>query len=127
MKEKEKLSLEQDSTTEEEQRHYVSHGRTLTIGSDGANKVLDIRAASGELELRVKLTETGPVLHLEGVRLELTAAEDIGIKCKNFSVDATESLEMNSKQELKITSTGEMTVESREHDVRVRGKIIWLN
>jgi hypothetical protein len=127
MDEKEELELEQAEEVEDEQRHYVSHGRTLTIGSDGANKVLDIRAASGELELRVKLTENGPVLHLEGVRLEMTAAEDIDLNCRTFSVTTTDSLEINSEKDLKIGSKDEMTIESREGDLRVRGKIIWLN
>lgn len=127
MDEKEELELDQGEELEEEQRHYVSHGRTLTIGSDGANKVLDIRAASGELELRVKLTEDGPVLHLEGVRLEMSAAEDIDLKCRTLSVTTTEKLEMNSEKTLEIGSKDEMTLESREGDLRIRGKIIWLN
>ena len=46
----------------DERRVYLKHGRTLAVASEGLSDVIDIRASSGQLELRINLTEDGPVL-----------------------------------------------------------------
>ena len=38
-----------------------------------SEELVEIRAASGQVELRIRLTEQGPVLHMEAVRLKLKA------------------------------------------------------
>lgn len=100
----------------------LDDGRTVAV--DGQS--VEIRAAGGEVELRIKLTPEGPVLQLEGVKVEINAAESIAMKTKNFSVDASESLTLGTEGDLKVTSTGEMTLNSVA-DMIVKGKIIWLN
>jgi hypothetical protein len=86
------------------------HSRTLTVEADGADELVEIREASGELALRVRLTEDGVVLQLEGARISLKAAESIDVDCKRFNV--------NTDDEVRIESRG---------DVCVQGKLIRLN
>jgi len=125
---KEHLEVRPAETTEtaEEKQVYLDQGRTLAVSREGAHQVVDIRAASGQLELRVKLTEEGPVLVLEGVKVQVHTTESFEVKCREFNVEATESTVIASKGELKITSDGEMTLDSPD-EVVVRGKMIRLN
>jgi ferric-dicitrate binding protein FerR (iron transport regulator) len=105
---------------------YLDEGRTLKVTRAAGEQVVEVRAASGQLELRVRLTDQGPVLQMEAVKLALTAEESVAIKCKTFEVEASGDTLIQSGGELKIKSDGELEVESPE-DVRIRGKIIWLN
>ena len=126
--EKEKLAVREGETHEqgEEKRVYLDQGRTLAVARDGAHQVVEFRAASGQLELRVKLTEEGPVLLLEGVKVEVHSTESLDIKCKDLNIETTDSTVISTKGELKIKSEGELEIDSPE-DVRIRGKMIWLN
>jgi len=115
-----------ETETHEEKKVFLDLGRSLAVNRDGAHQVVELRDASGQLELRVKLTAEGPVLVLDGVKVQVNSAESFSVKCKEFNVEASESTVIASKGELKITSEGEMDLNSPE-DIRVRGKIIWLN
>ena len=88
----------------------LRHGRTVTVEPAGGDELLEVRDASGVLELRVKLTDDGVVLQLEGARISLRATESVDIDCKTFTV--------NSDAEMRLNAKG---------DVRVEGKIIHLN
>ncbi|HUH03041.1 MAG TPA: hypothetical protein VML75_13685 [Kofleriaceae bacterium] len=112
--------------TSDERTVYLRDGRSLEIHDEGADQVVEIRAASGQMELKVRLTEEGPVLSLEGVRLSVRAAEAIDMSCKTFKVSAEESVELASKGELRVNADKDLSVDSAA-DVRVNGKMIHLN
>jgi hypothetical protein len=112
--------------TSDERTMYLRDGRSLEIHDEGADQVVEIRAASGQMELKVRLTEEGPVLSLEGVRLSVRAAEAIDMSCKTFKVSAEESVELASKGELRVNAEKDLSVDSAA-DVRVNGKMIYLN
>jgi len=101
-------------------------GRTLRLITDNGHEELLLEAPNGELELRILLTEDGPLLKLSAAKLELEATDSISMKCKNFEVAATESASLASEGGLSLNSTDELTVNS-DDDVRVTGKIIHLN
>jgi len=115
-----------ESTESTEAPIRLAHGRTLAVTPDGPNEVIEIRASSGTLELRIHMTEEGPMLTLEGVKLAVKAQDSIDMECKRFSVNASESVELASSQELKIKSDGELTIRSEGADVRVIGEKIYL-
>lgn len=117
---------EQDEERTDERSVYLKHGRTLSVASEGVDELIEIRASSGEMELRIRMTEDGPVLQLEAVKLAVKATESIDLECKTFKVEAAESVEIASKGEMKVTAEGEVNIESPK-DVRVRGDKIWLN
>jgi hypothetical protein len=125
-RETQRLAEAAETESAEEKRVYLDQGRSLAVSREGAHQVVDIRAASGQLELRVKLTEEGPVLVLEGVKVQVHAAESFDIKCREFNIEATESTVIASKGELKIKADGELDIDSPE-DIHIRGKVIWLN
>lgn len=124
-KAKEQLTLRTDEATDEttaqatERREvYLREGRTLSIEDAGANELLEIRSSSGQLELRIKLTEDGPVLQMESAKLQLKATESVEIAAKRVEITATETLQLKSENEIKADAEGE---------VRVNGKMIYLN
>ena len=86
------------------------HSRTLTVEQDGTDELVEIREASGQLALRVRLTEDGVVLQLEGARISLKASESIDVDCKRFNVSTAEDVRIEAKG-----------------DVRVEGAVIRLN
>lgn len=104
----------------------LAHGRTVSISSGDDGETVEIRADGGEVELRIRMTPEGPVVQLDGAKVEINAAESIRMQCKEFSVQATEKLELGSDKELAVKSTGKMDIESAD-DCVIRGKMIYLN
>ncbi|HEY1816986.1 MAG TPA: hypothetical protein VGG74_31775 [Kofleriaceae bacterium] len=119
---KEKLELHTDGEEASDEREvYLPGGRTLTV----AGEVVEIKSGSGMLELRIRLTDQGPVLQMESVRLELKATESVAIESKRVEIKATEELALSGKQ-VEVDAEEDVHVEGKG-DVRVIGKMIHLN
>lgn len=116
-KPKEQLKHQAEETSDRREI-YLREGRTLSVESAGADELVEIRSSSGQIELRIKLTEEGPVLQVESARLQLKASESVSIESKRVEIKATETLELASDNEIKVEGEGE---------VRVNGKMIYLN
>jgi hypothetical protein len=114
-----------EESGEAEQRVYLDDGRQVAITRDGARQAVEIRAASGQLELRIRMTEDGPVLSLDAVKVELRAS-DVAIACDTFEVTATEKVSIASAGTTEVKAAGQIDVTSPE-DVVVVGKHIRLN
>ncbi len=121
---KQKLDEEAQEVAEGRQV-YLRDGRTLTVSASGVDELVEIRSSSGMVELRVKLTEQGPVLQLEAVRLQLKASEAVEIESKHVAIKATEGMEI-ATTELDIAAEADVKVEAKG-EVRINGKMIWLN
>jgi hypothetical protein len=114
---KEKLETE-DGELSEEREVYLRDGRKVVVGEHNGEQVVEIRAESGMVELRVRMTEQGPVLQVESVKLQLKAQDSVEIEAKRVAIKATEKLELESDEDMDIESKG---------DMRVLGKTINLN
>jgi hypothetical protein len=117
VKSKEQLKHHTEETTDRREI-YLREGRTLSIEEAGRDELLEVRSSSGQVELRIRLTEEGPVLQMESARLQLKATEAIEIESKRIELRATETLQLSSDNEVKVDAEGE---------VRVNGKMIYLN
>jgi hypothetical protein len=120
------LAHQEAEETGETREVYLRGGRTLTVSGTGTDELVEIRAASGQVELRIILTEQGPVLQMEAVRMKLKATESVEVEAKQFSVRAEESLALTSDGDLQLTAKGDTKVEA-DGDVVVVGKTINLN
>ncbi len=107
---KEKLQTEEVPSVHEEREVYLRDGRKLVIGEQGNDQLVEIRSESGMLELRIVLTEQGPVLQMESARLSLKATEAVEIESKSVAIRASETVDVNAAG-----------------DVVVIGKMIHLN
>jgi phage gp45-like len=104
--------------TSDRREIYLREGRTLSVERSGTDELVEVRSSSGQVELRIRLTEEGPVLQMESARLQLKASEAVEIESKRVEIRATETVQITSKDEVKVDAEG---------DVRVNGKTIWLN
>lgn len=111
---------------DDERSLELAHGRTLSIVTEGGDDLVEIRGEGGLVELRLRMTEGGPVLQVEGVKVALAAAESVEVQCKTFKVAASEEIALSTEGELAVSAEGEMKLEATE-DVRVVGKRIHLN
>jgi uncharacterized protein (DUF2345 family) len=102
----------------EERELYLRDGRKLVVTEQGGDQLVEVRAASGMVEVRIQLTEQGPVLQMESARLSLKAAESVEIASKRVDIKATEQVRITSEDKVEVEAEG---------DVVVHGKAIWLN
>ncbi len=124
---KHELGLAQETEETGETRElYLRDGRTLTVSATGNEELVEIRAASGQVEVRIRMTEQGPVLQLEAVRLKLKATEAVEVETRQFTVKAEQSIALVTEGQLTLASTGDTKV-TAEGDVQVVGKRIDLN
>lgn len=110
---KQKLDTEHEESTESEtegQEVRLRDGRKIVVSETGTDQLVEIRNESGMVEIRIQLTEQGPILQVEAARMQLKASESVQIESKR--------VEIRSEEETEIESEGE---------VRVRGKMIYLN
>jgi len=121
---KEKLETHSEEVSDEREV-YLRDGRRLVIGEQDGNQLVEIRSESGMLELRIKLTEEGPVLQMESARLSLKATEAVEIDSRRVQIKASEQLvleggevELKAEQDVDVKADGE---------VKVVGTKIFLN
>ncbi len=117
-----------EATTEtaETRQLYLRDGRTLSVSGAGTEELVEIHGSSGMLELRIKLTEAGPVLQMESVRLQLKAAESIDIETKRLNVKTEESTTIESAGEIRLAGEADVRVDANG-EVHVKGAMIYLN
>jgi hypothetical protein len=123
-----KEKLHANETTEEvseEREVYLRDGRKLVVGEAGTDQIVEIRSGSGMLELRIKLTEQGPVLEMEAARLQLKATEAVSIESPTVEIKSTEKLAIEAGK-VDIDAKEDIEIESTK-DVRVVGEKIHLN
>ena len=125
---KEKLqqqTLEETTEQTDDREVYLRDGRKLVLSEQGTDQLVEIRNESGMLEVRIVLTEQGPVLQMESARLSLKAAEAVEIESKRVEIKGTETLDLNGGE---IAVKGENDVKvTADGEVRVLGKMIYLN
>lgn len=124
---KEKLvTVVTEETTEEGEREvFLKGGKKLVVSEQGGDQLVEIRSESGMLELRIKLTEQGPVLQMESVRMQLKASEAVEIESNRVEIKGTEQVAIEAGK-VAVTAEEDATVDAKG-EVRVVGKTIWLN
>jgi phage gp45-like len=123
---KEKLQAQTGSEEHAEDREvFLRDGRKLVVSDQGSDQLVEIRSASGMLELRIKLTEEGPVLQMETVRMQLKASEGVEIESKRVEIKATETITVAARN-VEIAAEEDVDVDAK-NDVKVTGAMIYLN
>ena len=126
---KEKLQqhtgAEETTTIEEDREVYLRDGRKLVVSEQGSEQLVEIRSESGMLEVRIRLTEEGPVLQMESARLSLKATEALEIASKRVEINGAERLELKGGH---VQVTAEKSEETAtDGEVHVVGTMIYLN
>ncbi len=108
------------------QTRALPSGRTLVVKADGQTEEIEIRSSGGEIELRIALTKSGPVLSLTGARLEINATESLAVNCKQLSLRAAEGMLLDAGGDIALRSGNETRLRSAG-DTYVDGKLVLLN
>lgn len=119
------LEAETTEETSEARELYLRDGKRLVVSQQGSEDLVEIRGASGSLEVRIRLTEEGPVLQMESARLSLKASEAVEIESPRVAIHGTERLELAGGA-VKLHGEKDVEVDSTQ-DVRVNGRMIYLN
>jgi hypothetical protein len=104
----------------------LDSGRQVLVHSNEKEEILEIVERGGEVVMAVRLTDEGPIVSVQGARLELKSTESIALEAKKIRIKAQEEASIESEGKLKIESSKNMDVNS-EDDIRVVGKMIHLN
>src|SRR5947209_4642880 len=86
-------------------------GRSVRVRVAGGTEELEVRSAQGEVEVRIVLTDAGPVVHLRAARLEMEAAETVAVRCRRFEVEATDAVAVASGGDVVVRGKGDITME----------------
>src|SRR5580704_14457370 len=82
-------------------RRALPSGRSLVLRTGGAGEEIEIRGAGGEVELRITLTDAGPVVSIRGARVEIEAP-DVAFRCRSVGVDAEGPVRIASAEDVCI-------------------------
>ena len=113
-------AVERDDSTRQ-----LPSGRSVVVRVNDSKEELEVRSPQGDVEVRITLTESGPVVSLRGARLELESPEAVSVKCRSFEVSTTEGTQLTSAGDVNITGH-ELRVKT-ESDIHLNGGIIRLN
>lgn len=114
-----------EETTTDEREVYLRDGRKLVLSEQGSEQLVEIRNESGLLEVRIRLTEQGPVLQMESARLSLKASEAVEIESKRVAIKGAEHVDVQGGH---VQVTAEKNEEhATDGEVHVVGTMIYLN
>jgi hypothetical protein len=99
-------------------------GRKLVLRIGSAGEDIEIRSAGGDLDLRITLTDAGPVVSLRGARIEVDTA-DVAVRCRDFDVQASGTVRLASEREVRFEGD-ELRAETKR-DIHLNGTFIRLN
>src|SRR5438067_13914917 len=78
------------------------------------------------MELRIALTDQGPVLTLRGARLEIDAADTVAVNCRHFAVHTTDGVVLDAAGGIALRSGAETHLRSAG-DTYIDGRLVNLN
>jgi len=113
---KEELAVQTEEVSEDREV-YLRDGRKLVVSEQGGESLVEVRSESGMVEVRIRLTEQGPVLQMESARLSLKAAEAVEIESARVEIKGG-AVKVHAEEDLELDANS---------DVRVAGKMIFLN
>ncbi|WP_437664531.1 hypothetical protein [Sorangium sp. So ce1182] len=100
-----------------ERQVELPSGRVVEVrAAAGEEERVTIRSASGEVELDVRLTASGPVLRIRAAELELSSPGAVRVDCDRFHVRAEHGIVHETGGDLAQTVAGDATT-------RVRGEL----
>jgi ribosomal protein S4E len=96
----------------------LDSGRKIYIQEDEKEDTLEVREANNKITFKIRFTESGPIMVVEGM--------DLQIKAQNVKIQAKQNISLESENTIQVLSKEQMSIKS-EQDVKVVGKKIYLN
>lgn len=99
----------------------LTHGpsrREVTLDFADSRGSIEIRSPEGVVELRITLTEQGPVLSVSAASIRLEAVDTLALSCRRFEVDAQEAMTLKSAGQIQLAA---------KHALQMNGEQLFLN
>jgi uncharacterized protein (DUF2345 family) len=120
------IKLKPSDAEHSKMRMQLESGRQVMVHSSEKDELIEISESDGEIIMKVRMTDDGPVISVHGAHLELKSTETIALKAKKIKIKAEEEAVVESKGSLEIKSSKKIGIQSGD-DIRVAGKMIYLN
>jgi hypothetical protein len=104
----------------------LTGGRTLAVICNDAGEEIQLCAPDGEVEIRIMVTENGPVLRMRAARLEVDGAEDVQFSCQRFAVHTTEATHLTTDGQLRLRSQEQVLIRAAE-ELDLKGRPVRTN
>jgi len=109
-----------------EDRLRLESGREIVARPDRDEDLIEIVEPKGEVTLKIRMTDAGPIITAEGAHLSIKATETVTLDAKKIRIHAKEEAVLKSEGRLQLDSDEKTDIRS-DGDIRVEGKIIHLN
>ena len=109
----------------QERQLGLSSGRSVVLTTEDDTEAIEVRCPDGQVEVRILLTDEGPVVSLGAARLQLESIQDLSVRCQRLHISAAETAKLESQKGLQIAGE-ELRVNTTE-DIYLNGKFIRLN
>lgn len=120
------IKLKPSDVEHSKMRMQLESGRQVMVHSSEKDELIEIAESDGEIIIKVRMTDDGPVISVSGAHLELKSTETIALEAKKIKIQAEEEFVVESKGSLEIDSSKKIGIQSGD-DIRVVGKMIYLN
>lgn len=120
------INLDPPRETPPETTISLGGGRCLAVCADDGEERVEVRDSGGTALIRICLQDDGPVIHIQGARLELRSTESLALVSKKVRIEAEQDACIESRGGLDLKTAKGMRLHADE-DVRVTGKTIHLN
>ena len=88
-------------------------GRSVIVSAEAGREAIEIRSANGEMEIRIALTDQGPVLQLRGARLQIDSTDTVAVNCRDFEINASNGIKLASGGDIDIVNAGETRMKTQ--------------
>jgi hypothetical protein len=78
---------------------------------------LMITSASGKVSLTITITDSGPVLHLEGSGLMIKTDGDLAINAKSLAIHGRDGIALTTGGDAHICAAGDLTTKARIQNI----------
>ncbi len=112
-----------DALRPPKQATELESGHVVVVTHDDQ---IEVRAASGDVQVRITLGDGVPVVSVTGARLELDSPDAVRVNARTFEVRTTDSVDIRTEGTMELSSGKGMNVFADE-DFTARAPCIWLN
>jgi len=120
------IKLKPSDVEHSKMRMQLESGRQVMVHSSEKDELIEIAESDGEIIMKVRMTDDGPVISVSGAHLELKSTDTIALEAKKIKIKAKDKVVVESKGGLEIDSSKKISIKSGD-DIRVAGKMIYLN
>ncbi len=101
-------------------------GKSIVVSADRDSETIEVRSGSGDMELRIALTDEGPVITLRGAKLNLESTDTVSVNCRRLELNTTEDLQINTGGSMGVQSDDEIRMKSAQQTF-IDGDYVNLN